>query len=58
MKVTKNVKDTTMKPTNAEEEVFCEQLLQGGDVAVVKVMQDQNGLYLEFTPLREEDIED
>ena len=56
MKVIKNKKDTTMHPACEKDAAACDFLMQGSDTAVVKMMVDDIGMYLEFTPVQTEDI--
>lgn len=58
MKVIKRTRDTMMTPVSDQDRKFCDQLMQGSNTAVVKFKTDQVGMYLEFTPVRTEDIED
>lgn len=58
MKVLKRTRDTIMTPMSDKDRKFCDQLMQGSNTAVVKLKTDQTGMYLEFTPVRDEDIED
>ena len=47
-----------MVPTNPEEVAFCEQLMQGSDLAFIKLQVDAAGTYLEFIPTTTETIEE
>jgi len=58
MRVLKRTRDTVMTPISDKDRKFCDQLMQGSKTAVVKFKVDQIGMYLEFTPVRDEDIED
>ena len=58
MKITRNEKDSIMRPVSEQDHTACDQLMGGGDTAVVQLMQDTEGMYLEFIPVKAEDLED
>ena len=57
MKVTRNEKDTVMRPVSEKDHTACDNLMGGSNFAIVSLMQDGRSMYLEFTPVQAEDIE-